>query len=605
MKIRGQVAHQLQILFTAGAVGALGDGELLSRFRRRDALAESAFEALVDRHARMVLRVCRDVLGDAHEAQDAAQATFFLLARRAGSIRKPEALPNWLHGTARRVASRALRDSIRRRQHERRKAEASTNDPVDEVQDRAWPEVHEELARLPARYREPIILCDLTGLTHDQAAGQLGCPPRTLQTRLYRGRERLKERLIRRGVAPASVLVGASWATATRAAVPPAWAASTSRMAFGISGKAGWAAAGNVSSAGVRWARLELKGMLMAKLKLIVAAGLMVGLISGGAWSRMTRGEPGQEGGQAVAPPPAPVEPAEKPKDDFEKAYILADGEDLKLLRGPAIEARNQHYRGKWETIGMGFDPVEKEIPLALLFRWRDGTLQQSSATTGTITIRSSFQWILRASESKPDKFLDAILPTLDLREQGIEGDPQLLEAPLIADFLVRDGAPTAKLLPQFETILRRDFALPVRLSIQEEVRGVVVARGRYRYKPVPDLKPLSEGLRSNGDQIEVYGREMGDFSDPKRFRTDMARGGATLADLFSDLGMFLGVRVVNLVDAPPEGRLDWHITDFRLKKEIGPEERDLVLKHLTEQTGLTFTEEARPIRFIRVDRAE
>ena len=608
-RIRGQVAHQLQILFSAGAVGTMGDGELLSRFQRRDGLAESAFAALVDRHSRMVLRVCRDVLGDAHEAQDAAQATFLLLARRAGSIRKPEALPSWLHGTAYRVASRILRESIRRRKHERRSAEFSPKAPIEDASkegpDRTWPEVHEELSRLPDRYREPIILCDLTGLTHEQAAGQLGCPLRTLQTRLYRGRKRLKERLIRRGVAPASALLAMTWTTGTRAAMPPSWVASTSGTALRISGKASWSAAGDVSGAGVQWARLELKGMIMAKLKLIAAVGVIVGLVSGGAWSRMTRGEGGQAGEPAIAPPPAPVEEDPKPKDAFERAYVLAEGEDLKALLGPALEARNEHYRGKWEEVGVGFDPEATDFNLTLVYHWRIESRIWTMMSTDSFKVRGAFRQILETRETKFDELPSAVTPVLDTWEQGIEGDPGLLETPLKADFLVREGVPLQKLLAQFETILRRDFGLPARLSIRNEVRDVVVARGRYRYRPIPDLKPLPEGRRSLGDRIEVYSREIGDLSDPKRFRTDSSTKGGTLGGLFSNLGLFLDRRVVDEVESPPEGHLDWHITDYRLKKVIGPEERELVLKHLTEQMGLTFSEETRPVRVIRVDRVE
>ena len=278
MGIRGGVARRLQTLLEAGAIGSMDDGELLGRFLRRDDSAEPAFAALVDRHGGMVLRVCFDTLGDSHEAQDAAQATFFILARKAASVRKPEALPSWLHGTARRVAARALRDSIRRRRHERRRAEIADKKPFDHDSGHGWHELHEELSRLPDRYREPIILCDLAGLTHEQAAGKLGCPARTLQTRLYRGRERLKDRLVRRGAAPSAALVGVAWASESQAAMSPSWVASTAAAAVRLAGKAGWASAGGVSSTAVRWARSHIKEMAMFKLKLVLAAGLLTGL---------------------------------------------------------------------------------------------------------------------------------------------------------------------------------------------------------------------------------------------------------------------------------------------------------------------------------------
>jgi RNA polymerase sigma factor (sigma-70 family) len=336
MGLQGGVARQLQGLMDAGALGSMDDGELLERFLRRDPSAEIAFKALVDRHGRMVLRICLDVLGDPHEAQDAAQATFFILARKAGSIRKPEALPSWLHGTARRVASRALRESIRRRHHEGRSAEASAKRPasIDDAS-RGWSELHEELSRLPDRYREPIILCDLFGLTHEQAAGKLGCPPRTLETRLYRGRERLKGRLIRRGVAPSAALVGVAWASEVQAAAPPSWVASTAGAAVRMAGKGGWAAAGEVSATAVRWARAHLKEMVMLKLKLVLATGVLIGL----AW---------QQGKSQTPPSKEPARADPKARQTIAKAVPDA--------------ALPKTYTHPITVFGRAFDPEGKPI---------------------------------------------------------------------------------------------------------------------------------------------------------------------------------------------------------------------------------------------------
>src|SRR5690348_6975423 len=114
----GEVVQLIQTLWDAGTVASLDDAELLGRFLGREATAEAAFAALVHRHAPMVLRVCRDVIGDPHDAQDAAQVTFLVLARKAHSIRRGEALANWLFGTARRVSARLVRDAARRHRHE-------------------------------------------------------------------------------------------------------------------------------------------------------------------------------------------------------------------------------------------------------------------------------------------------------------------------------------------------------------------------------------------------------------------------------------------------------------------------------------------------------
>src|SRR5271155_5501171 len=142
-------------LYRVGVVGDITDGQLLERFvAGRDESAEAGFAALVDRHGPMVLRVCRQVLGDAHDAEDAFQATFLVLARRAGSVRKRESVASWLYGIARRVARRSQADSSRRREHERRRVAMTTmesSDDTDRHPSEDWPELHEEVDRLPEK----------------------------------------------------------------------------------------------------------------------------------------------------------------------------------------------------------------------------------------------------------------------------------------------------------------------------------------------------------------------------------------------------------------------------------------------------------------------
>ena len=150
------------------------------------AVAEAAFEALVTRHGPMVLDVCGHIVCDSHDAQDAFQATFLVLAARAGSIRRRDALAGWLMGVARRVALRSRADAARRRLHERRAAEKQAERDGDPPA--SWPELHEEIDRLPVRYREPVVLCYLEGVTTEAAALRLGCPHGTVLSRLSRAR---------------------------------------------------------------------------------------------------------------------------------------------------------------------------------------------------------------------------------------------------------------------------------------------------------------------------------------------------------------------------------------------------------------------------------
>ena len=160
----------------------------------------------------MILGVCRRVLGDAHAAEDAFQATFLILVRRARAVPWRESLGGWLHGTARRVALRARRAAgvSRLVRHQQRRCTPAGSrrpladrDPSEEAAARELRRVlDQELQGLPAKYRAPLVLCDLEGKTHEQAARELGWPKGSLAKRLNGGRERLRARLLRRGVAP-------------------------------------------------------------------------------------------------------------------------------------------------------------------------------------------------------------------------------------------------------------------------------------------------------------------------------------------------------------------------------------------------------------------
>ena len=172
------------------------DGELLEEFvARRD---EAAFEALLRRHGPMVLGVCRRVLSDCNDADDAFQATFLVLIRNAGSLSRPELLGNWLYGVAYRTAARLRAQAAARQRRERQAMHELAAPPAE---DPAWREVRslldEELNRLPERYRRPFVLCHLEGLTNEEAARRLGCPKGTVASRASRARERLRDRLER------------------------------------------------------------------------------------------------------------------------------------------------------------------------------------------------------------------------------------------------------------------------------------------------------------------------------------------------------------------------------------------------------------------------
>jgi HlyD family secretion protein len=216
----GAVLESVRTLLEVGTSTGLSDDQLLERYLLRvDDAAEAAFRVLVERHGPMVLRTCRGVLHDIHAAEDAFQATFLILARKARSIRKRDSIASWLFGVARRVAGRSEVQRKRRATHERQvvamaRATVGSSDRAPEP----IPEVQEEVDRLPERYWAPIVLCYLEGLTQEEAASRLHLPASTVRVRLMRARSRLRDRLIRRGLAPA-LLAGLSTRRA-QAAIP-------------------------------------------------------------------------------------------------------------------------------------------------------------------------------------------------------------------------------------------------------------------------------------------------------------------------------------------------------------------------------------------------
>jgi RNA polymerase sigma-70 factor (ECF subfamily) len=297
------VQHIRSVLEAPGDSGR-NDAQLLDDFAgRRD---QTAFATLVRRHGRLVLAVCRRVLGNAHEAEDAFQATFLVLARRAGALRLRHSLSSWLYGVAYRLALKTRTRASRQRQHEARAAAAHMSPAHDNL---SWNEVRavldEELTRLPERLRAPLILCYLTGKTQDEAAQHIGWSLATFRRRLERGRILLRDRLTRRGLALSAAL-SALLAQDALAAVPVPLLTGTVETATAFA-----AGQGPVTSPSVILAEELMKAMSATRLKLAAAVVLTLGLLALGTGFALHRALAG-----ANKPAPAVAGADDKPPAD-------------------------------------------------------------------------------------------------------------------------------------------------------------------------------------------------------------------------------------------------------------------------------------------------
>jgi RNA polymerase sigma factor (sigma-70 family) len=267
----------------AAAPSPEGDAHLLSRFNERQ--DEAAFAELVRRHGSLVWGVCRRVLHDAHEAEDAFQATFLVLVRRATSITRPELLANWLYGVAYRTAMHARSAAARRHAHERELTDMSMPEPPPEV---IWQELRPlldaELNRLPDRYRAPLVLCYLEGKTTEEAAQIMGCPRGTVMSRLARARDRLRDRLSRRGLTLSVGLFTTVLSQHTASAAPVGLAGATVKAAvLFAAGKAVWASA--VSASVLALVQAVLKTVALGRFVQVLLRWLLVlCAVAGGGW---------------------------------------------------------------------------------------------------------------------------------------------------------------------------------------------------------------------------------------------------------------------------------------------------------------------------------
>jgi RNA polymerase sigma factor (sigma-70 family) len=350
--------------------GGAADAHLLARYS--GAREEEAFRALLQRHGPMVLGVCRRLLRDPHAAEDAFQATFLVLLRRAASIARPELLGNWLYGVAYRVATRARQQAGRRGLRE---APLPAEVPAPPDEDPAWrdlrPLLDAEIARLQEPYRQPVVLCYVEGRTCEEAGLLLGCPAGTVKSRLSRARELLRRRLARHGLGLGATLAAALAPERLCAALPAELAARTGRAALELAagrtlGDGGFSAGAAALAKGV------LHAMKTTRLKLAAALALLVGVLGVGAGLALHRAWAGKEAERGAPTPAAPAQPRPEP------AARAQEPEDP-LPLGAVARLGSARLRHEGAVRALAFAPGGKQLASASA----DKSLRVWDATTG------------------------------------------------------------------------------------------------------------------------------------------------------------------------------------------------------------------------------
>jgi RNA polymerase sigma factor (sigma-70 family) len=352
----GVVRKLRQAVLNRDSAG-LNDAQLVAACLGREA---GAFEALLGRHGRMVLGVCRRVLGNAHDAEDAFQATFLVFWSKAASLRQRELLGNWLYGVAYRTALEAKAVRSRRRAKEATMRNVPRPQPADDRWRELQPLLDGELNGLPDKYRVPIVLCELEGKTRKEVARQLGCPEGTVAGRLARARVMLARRLARHGIVLSASAFSAVLTQRSAAMdVPQALAQSTIKAISAVS--AGQSAASAASASVAALTRGVLTAMLLNKLK---TAGLCLVLLAiAGLVALQVLGEPpnGQGPGHVPSGPVAGLvfaQAAQKEEAAPKRKPRLYLHAVLKVKRAGDDEAQEHRgiialdpETGKWQKI--------------------------------------------------------------------------------------------------------------------------------------------------------------------------------------------------------------------------------------------------------------
>jgi RNA polymerase sigma factor (sigma-70 family) len=548
------------------------DGELLTRFLElRD---EAAFAELVRRHGPMVFGTCRRVLGNATDADDAFQAAFVVLVRRGRGLTDRACVGNFLYGVAFHTALKAKAMAAKRRTRE------AKSNPPEPRPDRSelLAALDEELTKLPEKYREPVVQCELEGKSRREAAEALGVAEGTISSRLAAAHRMLEKRLRARGfgaVAVAALLVeqGAVLAdTLARAAVRSAVAGPPT----GVS---------QLASEVTKMMFLHKLGVGAAAFAVVVAAVAL----SIGAELPRPPADPPKVTKPAVPAPnlvaaPVPAEPEPKWKAEFRAAYGLKDGQLVRRVAPPYPDCRAEYFRNwirevyKRSKLDAPQEELDKDYSdYFTRFGWKDGWTADGQ-TSHTVSVKPDEGVSLR-------RLIDV---TIGFHLARLDADPELLETKVTGDWVVRVGADPTKIAAEVETILRKECGLKVSLAVKDAEREVYVLSGKYDAKPLPDRK---------AHLVEIYGHELTD-------RNTGGGGSGSLQKMAEHVeGWIEFPVVVDKVEGAPK-RVEWHYnyrSPFTKEQHAEDKDPDSVLKNIAAQTGLTAKREKRTVQVLVV----
>jgi RNA polymerase sigma factor (sigma-70 family) len=451
---------------------AVEDQQLLDRFvKRRD---EAAFEALLRRYGHLVWGLCRRILNDHHDADDAFQATFLVLVRKAGLIGRRDLLGPWLYGVAYRIAVRARTSAAKRHAREQ---QVRTKTHTDPGMDLEWRDLRnvldEEVQRLPEKYRVPFILCHLEGKTNEEAARLLGCPKGTILSRLARARERLRLRLTRRGLMFSAGGLSALLTYEAAVGAPVGLTGSTLKAALPIvSGQA----AGVVAAPVAALIQGELKTMLISKLFTTIVFLLGIGIGGAGVFSYRASGP------EAAANRPPATNAVEVQKlrvtvpaslDGIVKVLGVEIKEGEQIPADQVVTCKVGNETKKWRRLKAG-DQVDKGQLLGLL----DDRLARDDVAIKEAKLRAAEADRDAALKTKDDRMARYRTQEI-LFGQGPAGVPatskeDLRAALLLAQVKHYEWVSKAEAVKQAEVELRQAKTLVEMHEIRSPARGVI-----------------------------------------------------------------------------------------------------------------------------------